>query len=110
MCVNGFMVPMSILNPFWKYVFTYIDYQAYVYQGMMVNEFKDRIYGCAETSPGQYQCMYASDLNAEGKIKGTAVLESFAIGLGHEAEWVGLVIAIIAGYRLLAYLVLRLRK
>ena len=30
MCVDGFLVPMDILNPFWKYVFHYIDYQAYV--------------------------------------------------------------------------------
>ncbi|KAK7212000.1 hypothetical protein V2G26_019178 [Clonostachys chloroleuca] len=39
MVVDGFLVPMTILNPFWKYVFHYIDYQAYVFQGMMVNEF-----------------------------------------------------------------------
>jgi len=110
MCVDGFLVPMNILNPFWKYVFHYIDYQAYVFQGMMVNEFKERIYSCSETGPGSYYCMYSSDLNSVGEIRGSAVLESFRIGLGHEKEWVGLIIAIIAGYRILAYLVLRLRK
>lgn len=60
MCVDGFLVPMSTLNPFWKYVGHYIDYQAYVFQGMMVNEFKQRIYTCAELEPGVYQCMYPS--------------------------------------------------
>ena len=110
MCVDGFLVPMNILNPFWKYVFHYIDYQAYVFQGMMVNEFKKRVYSCAETVPGSYYCMYSSDLNSIGKIRGSAVLESFRIGQGQEKEWVGLIIAIIAGYRILAYLVLRLRK
>ena len=39
MSVGGFLVSMPILNVFWKYVFHYIDYQAYVFQGMMVNEF-----------------------------------------------------------------------
>lgn len=110
MCVDGFLVPMSILNVFWKYVFHYIDYQAYVFQGMMVNEFKDREYRCAEPSPGQYQCQYPSDLNAEGKIRGTDVLRQFSIETGLEGTWVGIMIGIIAGYRLLAYVVLVIRK
>ncbi|KAM3503314.1 hypothetical protein MY11210_008767 [Beauveria gryllotalpidicola] len=110
MCVDGFLVPMNILNVFWKYVFHYIDYQAYVFQGMMVNEFKNREYRCAETSPGQYQCQYPSDLNAEGKIRGTDVLRQFSIETGLEGTWIGIMIGIIAGYRVLAYLVLVLRK
>jgi ABC-type multidrug transport system ATPase subunit len=109
MCVDGFLVPMSILNPFWKYVFHYIDYQAYVFQGMMVNEFGHRDYDCAQTKDG-YQCMYPSDLNAEGKIRGTAVLSNFSISTGQEGTWIGIIIGIIAGYRLLAYLALVLRK
>lgn len=39
MSVGGFLVSMPVLNAFWKYGFHYIDYQAYVFQGMMVNEF-----------------------------------------------------------------------
>ncbi|KAJ3453342.1 hypothetical protein MRS44_017589 [Fusarium solani] len=109
MCVDGFLVPMSILNPFWKYVFHYIDFQAYVFQGMMVNEFGSREYTCAKTPEG-YQCMYYSDLNSVGKIRGTAVLDNFSISTGLEGTWVGILIGIIAGYRLLAYLVLALRK
>lgn len=110
MCVDGFLVPMNILNVFWKYVFHYIDYQAYVFQGMMVNEFKDREYRCAEVSQGTYQCNYPSDLNAEGKFRGTDVLHGFSIQTGLEGTWIGIMIGIIAGYRLLAYAVLVMRK
>jgi hypothetical protein len=110
MCVSGFLVPMNILNSVWKYAFHYIDYQAYAFQGMMVNEFKHRIYSCGETTPGDYHCMYASDLNAVGKIRGSAVLENFGIVLDHEGLWVGIIIAIIVAYRMMAYLVLRLRR
>jgi hypothetical protein len=109
MCVDGFLVPMSILNAFWKYVFHYIDYQAYVFQGMMVNEFESREYTCPK-SPDGYQCMYYSDLNSVGKIRGEAVLENFSIKTGQEGTWIGIIIGIIAGYRLLAYLALLLRK
>ncbi|KAI7517783.1 putative ABC transporter, partial [Hortaea werneckii] len=42
MCTGGFLVPPQTLNPFWRYVFHYIDYQSYVFQGMMVNEFGHR--------------------------------------------------------------------
>jgi ABC-type multidrug transport system ATPase subunit/ABC-type multidrug transport system permease subunit len=110
MSVMGFLVPLDILNPFWKYAFHYIDYQAYVFQGMMVSEFEDRTYSC-DGSEGAYQCMYPGDLNAEGKIRGTDVLRAFSINTGREGQWVGIMIAIIVVYRLLAYLVLRfLRK
>ncbi|PTB63258.1 P-loop containing nucleoside triphosphate hydrolase protein [Trichoderma citrinoviride] len=110
MCVNGFLVPMGILNPFWKYVFHYIDYQAYVFQGMMVNEFGRRNYSCDEISDGQYQCNYPSDLNSIGKIRGTDVLRQFSLGTGEEGTWIGIMIGIIAGYRVLAYVVLVLRE
>ncbi|KAI6778005.1 uncharacterized protein J7T54_007402 [Emericellopsis cladophorae] len=110
MCVGGFLVPMDILNPFWKYVFHYINYQAYVFQGMMVNELQKRTYTCDEPAPGEYQCSYPSDLNAEGRFRGTNVLQGFAINTGLQGTWVGIMIGIIAGYRILAYIVLRLRK
>lgn len=113
MCVDGFLVPMNILNVFWKYVFHYIDYQAYVFQGMMVNELQHREYKCAEmtTAEGtQYQCSYPSDLNSEGKFRGTDVLEQFSISTGLEGTWIGIMVGIIAGYRILAYVVLLLRK
>jgi ABC-type multidrug transport system permease subunit len=110
MSVMGFLVPLDILNPFWKYAFHYIDYQAYVFQGMMVSEFEGRTYSC-DGSEGNYQCMYPGDLNVEGKIRGTDVLRAFSINTGREGQWVGIMIAIIVVYRLLAYLVLRfLRK
>jgi ABC-type multidrug transport system permease subunit len=110
MCVDGFLVPMTILNPFWKYVFHYIDYQAYVFQGMMVNELQDRIYDCDGDAVSGYHCMYPSDLASQGKIRGTAILEQFNISTGLEWTWVGIMLGIIAGYRVLGWLVLYLRK
>ena len=108
MAVDGFLVPMSLLNVFWKYVFHYIDYQAYVFQGMMVNEFGSRDYHCAQAADGQsFQCMYPGDKNAEGIIQGTDVLRAFNIETGLTETWIGISIAIIFGYRLLAYLALR---
>lgn len=110
MCVDGFLVPMNILNAFWKYVFHYIDYQAYVFQGMMVNEFEKRTYDCAVNSDGSYQCMYSSPLNDQGQIAGVSVLDNFSISTGLQGEWVGIIIAIIFGYRALAYAVLWLKN
>ncbi|KAL1891990.1 hypothetical protein Sste5346_007334 [Sporothrix stenoceras] len=107
MAVGGFLVPMPLLNVFWKYVFHYIDYQAYVFQGMMVNEFGSRNFRCDTSSDGSYQCMYPGALNAEGTIEGTDVLKAFNIQTDLVGEWIGIAIGIIAGYRLLAYLVLR---
>ena len=74
MCTGGFLVPPQTLNAFWRYVFHYLDYQSYVFQGMMVNEFGNRNFTCAraDLGPGSCQCLYKSDLADQCLIRGTA--------------------------------------
>ncbi|OCT53754.1 hypothetical protein CLCR_10508 [Cladophialophora carrionii] len=113
MCVNGFLVPMETLNPFWKYVFHYIDYRACVFQGMMVNQFRSTIWDCATSSEtNDYQCMFPSDLQAQGKIRGTAVLRAYKYSWSDDkvGEWIGIMFAIILAYRVLGYLFLVMKK
>lgn len=110
MCVDGFLVPLTTLNVFWKYVFHYIDYQAYVFQGMLVNEFQDRTYDCAGSAKDGWQCMYDSDLASVGKMRGTAILKAYNYRTGLEGTWIGIMIGIIAGYRILGWLVLFMKK
>ncbi|KAG4032838.1 hypothetical protein MFRU_006g03010 [Monilinia fructicola] len=97
MSVGGFLVPPHILNVFWRYVFHYIDYQTYVFQGMMVNEFSERDYTCGSSC----QCMYITDLAPECKISGKGVLDQYGYKTGKTGEWVGILIAIIVVYRIL---------
>ncbi|KAK5952319.1 hypothetical protein OHC33_006792 [Knufia fluminis] len=112
MSVGGFLVPMGTLNVFWKYVFHYIDYQAYVFQAMMVNQFKDTTYDCERMEGSdEFYCMYPSDMQSEGKIRGTAVLEAYHYPYdnGKTWEWFGIMLGIIVGYRMLGYLALWVR-
>jgi len=92
-------------------VFHYVDYQAYVFQAMMVNQFKKTTYSCERLGGTEYYCMYPSDLQAEGKIRGTAVLEAYKYSYedGKMWEWFGIMLGIIVGYRLLGYLALWVR-
>ncbi|KAH7143896.1 P-loop containing nucleoside triphosphate hydrolase protein [Dactylonectria macrodidyma] len=106
MSVGGFMVPPTILNSFYKYVFHYWDYQKYVFQGMMVNEFANRVYECGKGC----RCMFESSLAEQCKIDGQAVLDQYGYKAGHMSKDVGIMIAIIAGYRLAAWAVLKLRR
>lgn len=89
-------------------VFHYIDYQAYVFQAMMVNQFQKTTYDCEKLNASEYYCMYPSDLQDEGKIRGTAVLEAYHYSYhdGKIWEWFGIMVGIIIGYRLLGYLAL----
>jgi len=56
MSVDGFMVQPTILNVFYKYVFHYWDYQKYVFENMMINEFSERVYECKQLVEGGCQC------------------------------------------------------
>ncbi|RAL67085.1 hypothetical protein DID88_007865 [Monilinia fructigena] len=106
MSVGGFLVPPHILNVFWRYVFHYIDYQTYVFQGMMVNEFSERDYTCGSSC----QCMYITDLAPECKISGKGVLDQYGYKTGKTGEWVGILIAIIVVYRILGLGAMYLRR
>ncbi|KAK6438691.1 hypothetical protein LTR95_005110 [Oleoguttula sp. CCFEE 5521] len=111
MCTGGFLVTTATLNPFWRYVFHYIDYQAYVFQGMMVNEFGDRNFTCAPSNaPSGCTCMYETDLADQCLIRGTGVLKAYGYNTGKTGEWVGIMLGIILGYRILGWLVLYLRR
>ncbi|ORY87663.1 putative ABC transporter [Protomyces lactucae-debilis] len=103
MCVSGFLVPLPQLNVFWKYVFHYIDYQAYVFQGMMANEFGNRFYKCSSAA-----CSFPT--NARGMIDGEEVLRRYGIADGRFGLRIGIVVAITVVLRLLSVVVLYLRK
>jgi len=105
MSVGGFLVPLPVLNVFWRYVFHYIDYQAYVFQGMMVNEFKERSYACADGC----QCSYPTG-ELTCRIPGSEVLSAYGYSVGGEGKYIGIVIGIIAVYRGLGLLALYMRK
>ncbi|KFY01976.1 hypothetical protein V490_00706 [Pseudogymnoascus sp. VKM F-3557] len=87
MSVGGFLVPPTVLNVFWYYAFSFIDYQRWVFQGMMVNQFQHQTYSCGVGCNCQY---------------------GYATGL--QGRWAGILIGIIAGYRILGWLVLVFRK
>ncbi|KAL0931003.1 ABC transporter [Colletotrichum truncatum] len=106
MSVNGFMVSPTILNSFYKYVFHYWDYQKYVFEGMMHNEFAERIYSCGKSC----QCMYRTALESECKIAGQGVLDTYGYTENHFGRNVGIMIGIIAGYRIAAWIVLKIKK
>jgi hypothetical protein len=110
MCVNGFMVQPSTLNPFWRYVFHYIDYQAYVFRGMMVNEFGTRDYACERRADNSCQCMYPSALQDQCLIEGKAVLGVYGYDTEHLGKYVGYLLVIVFVYRLLGWGVLYVRK
>ena len=113
MSVGGFLVNPTVLNVFWKYWARYIDYQSYVFQGMMVNEFSRRNFDCSRSSAGSEAdctCMYPSSLQDQCKIDGRAILQSYGYNEGRTGLWVGILLCIVLGYRLLAWVVLMLKK
>ncbi|TLD38185.1 putative ABC transporter [Venturia nashicola] len=107
MSCGGFMVAPNRLNVFYRYVFHYIDYQAYVFSGMVVNEFKGREYQCGP----KCECEYVTELAPQCKIDGQGVIDLvFGYNTHSQVKWVGIMIAIIAGYRLFGLTVMYIKQ
>jgi len=77
---------------------------------MMVNEFADREYECQKLADGQNYCMYPPTTPGGDRIAGTQVLDAFGYPTGRTGRWIGYLLLIILGYRLLGLLVLYVRR
>jgi ABC-type multidrug transport system ATPase subunit len=112
MCTGGFMVHGNTLNPFWRYTFHYIDYQAYVFQGMMVNEFARRTYSCATRTDEDTKCscVYETLPTEECSVSGRHILQLYDIKVDGFTTRLAAMLAIITVLRVLAWFVLRIRK
>mmetsp|Transcript_4213 Transcript_4213/g.4173 ORF Transcript_4213/g.4173 Transcript_4213/m.4173 type:complete len:627 (-) Transcript_4213:2886-4766(-) len=106
MSVGGFLVSSKILNNFWYYTFYWVNYQRYVFQGMMFNEFEYRIFDCDSNC----HCLYESGLSSQCKIAGTAVLENLGYSQNDRALWICILIVLIFVFRLGSYVALKVRK
>jgi ABC-type multidrug transport system ATPase subunit len=106
MSCNGFMVTPPLLNPFYRYVFYYIDYQAYVFRGLVVNEFGYRVYACGDGC----QCMYDTVLRNQCMIDGAGVLENYGFNTKGEARSVGIMLAIVLVLRLMGWVAMQWRR
>ena len=53
--------------------------------------------------------MYQTELADQCRIAGTGVLKQYGYSEGHTGEWVGILLAIVLGYRLLGWAALRWR-
>ncbi|KAG0135494.1 P-loop containing nucleoside triphosphate hydrolase protein [Tuber indicum] len=109
MSVGGFLVSPKVLNDFWYYTFYWIDYQRYVFQGMMFNEFDGRVYNCAKVGD-ECQCMYPSGLADQCKIEGRGVLTALGYGKKDVGLWIGVLIAVTFGMRGLAWITLKVKR
>ncbi|RDA91930.1 hypothetical protein CP533_1297 [Ophiocordyceps camponoti-saundersi (nom. inval.)] len=104
--VSGFMVPLAQLNAFYKYGFSYWNYQKYVFEGMMRNEFADRIYSCG---PGCH-CMYNTSLASRCQIEGKAILDQYGFTQDNTTRNVCILIVIILVFRFAALITLKMKK
>jgi len=106
MACNGFMVPVISLNPFYRYVIYYINYQAYVFRGLVSNEFGHRDYSCGQDC----FCQYNTPLKDQCMIAGTGVLKMYGFEDDLQAKRVGITLGIIAVMRLMGWAAMQWRK
>jgi len=80
--------------------------QRWVFQGMMVNQFQHQTYSCADGC----SCSYQTVLESQCKIAGSGILDQYGYKAGLNGTWAGILVGIIAGYRLLGWAALAFRK
>ncbi len=100
----GTLVPPAQLNAFYKYGLYYWNYQSYVFQGMMVSQFDGETYSCGVGCV----CRYPS-LPDQCHIAGGTVLDQYGVRTEDQGRNFGIALGIILGYRLAAWVLLKIR-
>lgn len=107
MSVGGFLVSADVLNVFWYYTFYQIDYQRYVFDGLMRNEFLFRAYDCA----ADCNCLYPSALSSQCQIAGSVVLSQYGVGDNFDpGVYVAILFAITIFLRIATYVLLSIKR
>lgn len=109
-CTGGYLVHGKTLHPIWRYTVQYVNYEAYVFQAMMINEFARRTYSCATNDITQCSCVHETPTTEACSMKGHHILQLYDIKVDGIATRLVAVLAIITVLRILAWLVLRLRR
>jgi ABC-type multidrug transport system permease subunit len=103
--VNGFLVPETILNVFWRSWATKITYQNWVFRAMMWNEFHAQEFECDQLGV----CAFPPGPD-NITIPGISVLRFYGYSSGWLEAYACYILAITAAYRLIAWAVLTIRK
>ncbi|KJZ70824.1 hypothetical protein HIM_09783 [Hirsutella minnesotensis 3608] len=106
MSIGNFMTPNFTLNAFYRYTFYYCNYLNYIFQGMMINEFRGRAYSCGPDC----QCMYKTPLADRCEVDGQAVIDEYGFETFSTSKLVGFILAITAAFRIVAWIVLKIAK
>ncbi|PHH66124.1 hypothetical protein CDD81_187 [Ophiocordyceps australis] len=103
--VCGFLVLPHLTNRFYKF-FYHFCFMRFPFEGMLRTQFKGRLFDCDSSC----HCMYPSPLQSQCKIPGEVVLKAFGVKDMAMAKGVGIVLAIILAFRLISWLMLRIKK
>lgn len=102
---GGALVPPLALNAFYRNAIYYWSYQSYVFQGIMVSQFTDQTYVCADGC----HCLYDSKLANQCQIPGQAILDRFGYKASDQGRNISIIIAITVVFRLASWVVIKLK-
>ncbi|KAL6305126.1 P-loop containing nucleoside triphosphate hydrolase protein [Sparassis latifolia] len=112
MSVGGYFMQTRNLPAFWRDWAHWIDYQTFAFANLVKNDFTGLVFTCQTLADGSCQCSYASSLIAQGQcaVSGQDVLDQLEIAGIDIGLYTGILICIIAVYRVMLYLALVLRR
>ncbi|TEB08739.1 P-loop containing nucleoside triphosphate hydrolase protein [Coprinellus micaceus] len=110
MSVGGYFIKARSLPRFWFYSFHFMDYQKYAFELLTNSDLRGVTFTCSTIVNGSCACAYPSSTPSTCMVSGDDVLRYLEIGDISYGKWAGIMVSIIAIYRIVLYLSLRLRS
>ncbi|KLT44207.1 P-loop containing nucleoside triphosphate hydrolase protein [Cutaneotrichosporon oleaginosum] len=117
MCVQGYFIRARSLPRFWYYSFHWADYQTYAFEILAKNDFMGEVFNCntGVLPDGSCQCTFppsAATLAKYGqcKVSGEDVLQYLGYAGIPVGGYAGILVGIFVVYRILLWVLLKLRR
>ncbi|EAU87223.1 hypothetical protein CC1G_10502 [Coprinopsis cinerea okayama7 len=111
MSVGGYFIKARSLPRFWFYSFHYMDFQKYAFELLTNSDLRGLTFTCDTLVNGTCACAYPTSAPPEAcTVSGEDVLRYLEIGHISYSKWAGIIISIIAIFRIALYISLKIRS
>lgn len=110
MSVGGYFIKARSLPRFWFYSFHYMDFQKYAFELLTNSDLRGVTFKCETFVNDTCACAYPSSTPETCTVSGEDVLRYLEIGDISYGKWAGIILGIIAIFRIVLYVSLKIRS
>ena len=108
--MHSYFVRKTSLPGFYRNTLHWLSYQKYSFEMMMVNDLRGQTFACGTDVSGNPRCAFPTKTAGATRMTGEEILESLDYERVSYSEWAAVLVAMAVIFRLVTYIILKIRR